>query len=559
MKPSIAVDITTRDKTAGGLKSSDSRVGAWAKKTDSAVKQSGLGRIGKQLEGLSKFKGLSLGFDSAGRSLTSISANAGGVSRTVGEMTTKIVGFGAAGDTALGGVAETAGLAAGALAGTLAVVVGLGAATYMMGDKWAKTGAEVDRTRKTIGMAAQDLQAARAAGERFGVTSDATTSSLDSLSTTLYDARYGANNLALGALTQLGIKLRKTKDGAVDVQQAYLDIADAVAKQKDPQAQRAVANVFGMGAMLPALRQGSAAIKSASADFLGSGAALTDADVARSTVVNRKTVTLKQDAGAVEKNLGMAALTPTEAIANTGIRAASALAHGQPTAAMTAITDSAQSLVRGGVEAGKRLVDGAVAAGRTIGEEFEKFVGRIEHQESRGRQFDKGGKPLTSSAGAIGAMQMLPKTAQAAAASAGIPWDPERFRNDKAYNQQLGSIELQRLLKKFDGDEVLAAAAYNAGEGVMSPGGYRDSKGRHQESWLKRFGDPRTGETTDEEFAAKIPYKETRDYVANTASTAKAHVEITLRNAPAGTVAKATGAPGVDVNVNVARSLDGPG
>jgi len=61
---------------------------------------------------------------------------------------------------------------------------------------------------------------------------------------------------------------------------------------------------------------------------------------------------------------------------------------------------------------------------------------------------------------------------------------------------------MDQQLQKYGGNEVLALAAYNAGPGRV-------------DEWIQRFGDPRTGEITTEEFAAQIPFNETRNYVRN--------------------------------------------
>jgi hypothetical protein len=96
------------------------------------------------------------------------------------------------------------------------------------------------------------------------------------------------------------------------------------------------------------------------------------------------------------------------------------------------------------------------------GDTFSRMIG----VESGGKQFDRGGRPLTSSAGAIGIAQVMPKTAPEAARLAGLPFDDNRYRNDADYNRALGKAYYEKQLADF-GDERLAAAAYNAGPGAV--------------------------------------------------------------------------------------------
>lgn len=86
--------------------------------------------------------------------------------------------------------------------------------------------------------------------------------------------------------------------------------------------------------------------------------------------------------------------------------------------------------------------------------------------ESGGRQFGRNGQPLTSPAGAIGVAQVMPSTAPEAAQLAGVPFDENRYRNDPAYNEQLGAAYYDAQMRKY-GDPALAAAAYNAGPGAV--------------------------------------------------------------------------------------------
>lgn len=93
-----------------------------------------------------------------------------------------------------------------------------------------------------------------------------------------------------------------------------------------------------------------------------------------------------------------------------------------------------------------------------------KLPADMVHKESRGNQFAANGKPLTSSAGAIGIAQVMPGTAPEAARLAGVPFDDNRYRTDAAYNEQLGAAYYDAQMGKY-GDPELARAAYNAGPG----------------------------------------------------------------------------------------------
>jgi soluble lytic murein transglycosylase len=102
----------------------------------------------------------------------------------------------------------------------------------------------------------------------------------------------------------------------------------------------------------------------------------------------------------------------------------------------------------------------------------------------------------TSHAGAKGLMQLMPQTADyIARKSGGI-----RFRQGDLATPQInisyGSWYLRYLLEKYHGSEMLALAAYNAGEGKVD------------EWW-------HAAQARGEDFdvARHIPFPETRDYV----------------------------------------------
>jgi soluble lytic murein transglycosylase-like protein len=101
------------------------------------------------------------------------------------------------------------------------------------------------------------------------------------------------------------------------------------------------------------------------------------------------------------------------------------------------------------------------------------LVQRVKHQESRGNQ------GAVSPKGAIGIMQVMPDTAPEAARLAGVPWDPQAFHSDAAYNEILGIAYLSELLRKYGGDVSRALAAYNAG-----PGATDHAMASHGDAWL---------------------------------------------------------------------------
>ncbi|EPR7722160.1 transglycosylase SLT domain-containing protein [Klebsiella variicola] len=130
----------------------------------------------------------------------------------------------------------------------------------------------------------------------------------------------------------------------------------------------------------------------------------------------------------------------------------------------------------------------------------DQLVTAAFYQESRLSQFDASGQPLTSKKGAVGIAQVMKDTGPEAARAAGLPWDEERWRNDPAYNLALGKAYLNKQLKAFGGNNVLALAAYNAGPGKVN-------------EWISKYGDPRTEAITNEDFIRSIPFQETQSYV----------------------------------------------
>jgi soluble lytic murein transglycosylase len=128
----------------------------------------------------------------------------------------------------------------------------------------------------------------------------------------------------------------------------------------------------------------------------------------------------------------------------------------------------------------------------------------IARQES---QFDPG---ALSSARALGLMQVMPSTGRQLAKKFGVAWNQKRMLHDPAYNAQLGAAELGDLWSDYDGNLVLAFAAYNAGRGRVR-------------EWIGRFGDPRDPRVDPIDWVERIPFSETRNYVQRVMENAQVY------------------------------------
>ncbi|MBF8258521.1 MAG: SLT protein, partial [Actinobacteria bacterium] len=101
---------------------------------------------------------------------------------------------------------------------------------------------------------------------------------------------------------------------------------------------------------------------------------------------------------------------------------------------------------------------------------------------------------VLSSAGAVGLMQLMPRTAAETALKEKMPKPGRKDLLRPALNVQLGAAYLSRLVKGYGGDYFRAVAAYNAGEAAVA------------RWWEGSNGDPAA-------FLERISYKETRFYL----------------------------------------------
>ncbi|MGG2397173.1 transglycosylase SLT domain-containing protein [Pseudomonas sp. SH1-B] len=105
-----------------------------------------------------------------------------------------------------------------------------------------------------------------------------------------------------------------------------------------------------------------------------------------------------------------------------------------------------------------------------------------------------------SHAGAMGLMQLMPATARETARKFGIPLaSPQQALNPDT-NIQLGAAYLSQVYGQFNGNRVLASAAYNAGPGRVR-------------QWLRG-----ANHLSYDVWVENIPFDETRQYVQNVLS-----------------------------------------
>lgn len=130
-----------------------------------------------------------------------------------------------------------------------------------------------------------------------------------------------------------------------------------------------------------------------------------------------------------------------------------------------------------------------------------------------------GNQNAVSPKGALGVMQLMPETAEETSRELGIPYSKERLATDPNYNAALGTAYINKMLGRFDGNQTLAVAAYNAGPGMVDDWINGTNKTGKNPSKLQ-LPDPRQGGTAAQEFIQKIPFQETRNYTANIMSQA---------------------------------------
>lgn len=102
-----------------------------------------------------------------------------------------------------------------------------------------------------------------------------------------------------------------------------------------------------------------------------------------------------------------------------------------------------------------------------------------------------------SHAGALGLMQLMPRTASNIAHRIGVKYSGHNGLTNTDTNLKLGMHHLRKVMNRYQNNPVLATAAYNAGE-------YRVKQ------WI-----PAQGTIDADIWTETLPFKETRNYVQN--------------------------------------------
>lgn len=110
-----------------------------------------------------------------------------------------------------------------------------------------------------------------------------------------------------------------------------------------------------------------------------------------------------------------------------------------------------------------------------------------------------------SGAGARGILQVMKVTANHVCRDYKIKCAHNKLLTDASYNTMIASAYVADRLDEWQGSYVLGLPSYNAG-----PGRTRE--------WVKEFGDPREANVDPVDWIERIPFEETRSYVAKVLS-----------------------------------------
>ena len=112
---------------------------------------------------------------------------------------------------------------------------------------------------------------------------------------------------------------------------------------------------------------------------------------------------------------------------------------------------------------------------------------------------------IVSGAGARGILQVMPVTARHVCRDYKISCDIPRLLTDSSYNTMIAAAYIGDRMREFSSNYVLTLAGYNAGPG-------------RARQWIGKLGDPRSAKVDAIDWIERIPFEETRGYVAKVLS-----------------------------------------
>ena len=136
--------------------------------------------------------------------------------------------------------------------------------------------------------------------------------------------------------------------------------------------------------------------------------------------------------------------------------------------------------------------------------DIEKYMGNTDVEwalvHALVRQESRYDDKAVSAAGALGLMQLMPGTAKEIARKAKMPHETDWLTSKPSHNIAVGSLYLDELLNRYNGNYAMALAAYNAGPMRVA-------------RWIPELGDPRDPKVDLVNWIEMIPISETRNYV----------------------------------------------
>jgi hypothetical protein len=451
----FAIDITANDKTTQIAR----RIAASLSKMTAPI--TSIKKVAKTFDRELGIKNIAKDFGSATRGAMSFAD--------------KLAGIG----SSLTGIAEIGGLAS--IAGVAA-----------LGRRWADTGAQIGRTANIIGISAQRLQSLRGAAGLSGLSEDDMTSDIKTLGKTLEDAAYGRNTTAMAMLQRQRIQLRRDAKGNIDTADALAQISDRIYKLKGrPQAQGALADIFGVQDILPLLQKGPKAIAGLEEEFRKSGAMMGPKAIKQATDFTAALNRLKYSIDGVGNSLARNMMPRVTELTNElssyitkhregiGATISHAMAgilgipNGLPPAAEKQKQHKRAALTGIPSAAGQPNRNASMVARAAAGKaasSFKTTVANIVSPATRAisnldliQMLERSGENSISPAGAIGKYQVMPGTAAWMRKKYGMA-NGSLF--DPAYNKLMASTYLGYLSKLFHNDLDAMVIGYNAGPGA---------------------------------------------------------------------------------------------